>query len=277
MQRLIPRLMLAATLAFSFALSGSAQAHDYWLRLDSEAVIRPGTDAEIRMWVGDKLGRGEEDEYRASKAKSFVHISAAGTVDLKARARDGATPLITLPELPAGGHLVAMTRTYSHVTLPGWKFGTYLMAEEFSEVLAARKDAGATWSAGKERYSRYLKTLVQVGWAADAIYGSVLGQKYEIVLLNDPMALAAGGTLALRVLFEGKLAAGVRVVARSREHGSIDARTDSSGGVKFVLPARGEWLIRSVTMRSCSSCKRADWESFWASYHFIQFGASPAK
>jgi len=268
---LIARSFVALFVISSLAWAGPAQAHDYWLRLDSDLAVQPGTDVDVRMWVGDKLGRGEEDEYRARKVKSFVHLSASGSENLKGRTREGATPTISLSQLSPGGHLVAMTRGKNHITLPGWKFSTYLFAEGFKGVSEARKESGTTWSAGKERYSRYLKTLIQVGRPADSIYGTVLGQKYEIVLLNDPMAMVAGESLSVLVLFGGKPAQGMRVVAKSAEHDGAEGRTDPSGVVKLPLSGRGEWLIRSVHMRACDGCKKADWESFWAAYHFIQF------
>ncbi len=271
MLHVIPRLSLLFVFVVALSWSGPAQAHDYWMKADIGTAVQPGADLDVRMWVGDKLSRGEEEEHRPKKAKSFVHVTASGTVDLKGRTREGATPAIALQNLSAGGHMVALTRSSSHITLPGWKFSTYLLKEEFEAVVSARKASGTTWSDGKERYRRYLKTLIQVGKATDSVFGTVLGQKYEIILLADPMALGAGQSLPVRVEFDGRPAPGVRVVARSVEHKGSEGRTDSSGVVTLPLSGRGEWLIRSVQMRPCGGCKKADWESFWASYHFIQF------
>jgi uncharacterized GH25 family protein len=270
MQYSFPKLIGSLSLLLALSIATPAGAHDYWLSLDSSASIRAGTDAEIRMWLGDKIARAEEDDYSSKKAKQFLHVSAAGTTDLTKTAKNGAMPVTVLSELPEGGHLVAMIRAYSHITLPGWKFRRYLNHEDFDEVSGARKTAGDSWAEGRERYSRYMKTLVQVGTKKDPTFGAVLGQKYEIVPLEDPMAVPAGGSLGIQVLFEGTPAADVRVVARSVEFGNVEARTDASGQVRLTLEGRGEWLIRSVFMQACG-CDRADWESFWASYHFIQY------
>jgi uncharacterized GH25 family protein len=271
MLHVIPRFSLLLVFVVALSWGDPAQAHDYWMKPDITSAVQPGADLDVRMWLGDKLNRGEEEEHRPKKAKLFVHVTSAGTVDLKGRTREGATPLIALQNLSAGGHMVALTRSASHITLPGWKFSTYLLTEEFEDVVSARKASGATWSAGKERYRRYLKSLIQVGAATDSVFGSVLGQKYEIILLANPMTLGAGQSLPVRVEFDGQPAPGVRVVARSSEHKGSEGRTDSSGVAKLPLSGRGEWLIRSVQMRPCSGSEKADWESFWASYHFIQF------
>jgi len=271
MLHVIPRFSSLFLVVVALSWSNPVQAHDFWLKADVRGAVQPGADLDVRMWVGDKLSRGEEEAHRPKKAKAFVHVTAAETVDLKGRTREGATPVVALQSVSEGGHMVALTRTSSHVTLPGWKFSTYLLTEEFDEVVSARRASGTTWSEGKERYRRYLKALIQVGAARDSVFGTVLGQKYEIILLADPMALSAGQTLPVRVEFDGQPAPGVRVVARSPEHKGSEARTDSSGVVNLPLSGRGEWLIRSVQMRPCSGCKKADWESYWASYHFIQF------
>lgn len=271
MLQVIPRFSLLFVFVLALSWADPAEAHDYWMQADITTAVQVGADLDVRMWLGDKLSRGEEEEHRPKKVRSFVHVTAAGTVNLKGRTRKGATPVMALQNLSAGGHMVALTRSSSHITLPGWKFSTYLLTEEFEDVVSARKASGATWSAGKERYTRYLKTLIQVGKATDSVFGTVLGQKYEIILLADPMSLSAGQSLPVRVEFDGQPASGVRVVARSIEHQDSEGRTDSSGVVKLPLSGRGEWLVRSVQMRPCSGCEKADWESFWASYHFIQF------
>jgi uncharacterized GH25 family protein len=270
MRYTFPKLIGSFSFLLVLSFATPAGAHDYWLSLDSSEAVRAGGSAKIRMWVGDKLTRAEEDDYSSERGRQFLHVSAGETIDLRGTVKNGAIPVTTLSELPEGGHLVAMIRAYSLITLPAWKFRRYLKHEDFDEVSAARKAAGQSWSEGRERYSRYMKTLVQVGTKKDETFGAVLGQKYELVPLEDPMAVPAGGTLGVRVLFEGKPAADVRVVAMSAEFGSVEARTDASGQARLPLAGRGEWLIRSVYMEACG-CEQAEWESFWASYHFIQF------
>ena len=252
----------------------AADAHDYWLAADGSTDLMPGQDAVIRLWVGDDVTQPEEELYRQAKMWRFVHVAREGTTDLRKSAVDGAAPIVTLPELSPGGHLVAMDRSYSNITLPGWKFKTYLFVEGFAAASEARSAAGKSWAEGKERYSRYLKTFFAVGEArasdsaSKSVFGRVLGQRYELVPKTDPSRLKPGQSLTMQVLLERSPAAGVRVVAKSTKGEEIEGETDSHGLVQLTLPVAGDWVIRSVHMRPCSDCKRADWESLWAAYSF---------
>jgi len=255
-RRLLP-LLLVLTLLPAVAL-----AHDYWLESTRDGAIT------VRMWVGDAFHKGEEKAYSKHKAGSFVRVSAAGTVDLIGTAVHEATPILTFVPSAEGGHLVAMTRKLSKTTLPGWKFTSYLSHEKFDHVSEARSAAGTTWDEGREQYTRYLKTLVQVGDTRDEVYATVLDQKLEIVPLNDPSFLAAGDPLVIRVLFKGEPIEGIRAVARSKTKDEVDAITDVHGVARLVLPTTGVWNARAVYIRACAGCSDADWESFWASYQF---------
>lgn len=255
-------------------LPAMAVAHDYWLQPGAPtAAVGQGLD--IRMWVGDAFHKGEERAYKDKKAPSFVYVSAAGTVDLKPLAVDGAQPVVTVTPAAQGGHLVAMTRSASKITLPGWKFTTYLQHERFDHAAEARKAAGTTWDEATERYTRYLKTLVQVGEARDEVYGTVLGHRLEIVPLNDPTMVAPGEALVVRVIFEGTPLEGVRAVARSKGKDEVEQLTDGNGVARLILPAKGVWLARAVYMRECAGCSGAQWESFWAAYQFSNTTEEP--
>ncbi|MCP4870483.1 MAG: DUF4198 domain-containing protein [Proteobacteria bacterium] len=256
MRRFLPLLLVL------LLLPAAALAHDYWLEGTADGAIT------VRMWVGDSFHKGEEKAYSKRKAGSLVRVSAAGTVDLKPSVDNGVTPVVTFTPEGDGGHLVATTRTASKVSLPGWKFSTYLSHEKFDHVSAARKAAGTSWDEGRERYTRYLKTLVQVGTKGDEVYGTVLDHRFEIVPLNDPSFVSAGDPLVIRVLFEGKPQPGVRAVARSKSKEEVEAITDANGVARLVLPSADIWNARAVYIRACTGCDDADWESFWASYQF---------
>lgn len=257
----MPRSLLLLIAALSL-VPAAAVAHDYWLEGTSDGAIT------VRMWAGDSFHRGEEKAYSRKKAGSLVRVSAAGTVDLKPSVENKAVPVLTFTPSAEGGQLVAMTRTVSSVTLPGWKFATYLSHEKFNHVIAARKAAGTSWEEGRERYTRYLKTLVQIGTTTDEVYGTVLDHRFEIIPLNDPSFVAAGDPLVLRVQFEGKPIAGVRAVARSKTKDEVEAITDANGVARLVLPTVGVWNARAVSIRACEGCEDVEWESFWASYQF---------
>jgi hypothetical protein len=254
--------MLPLLLSLCLLVPAVASAHDYWLESTHDGAIT------VRMWVGDAFHKGEEKAYSKRKAGSFLRLSSAGRVDLKPEAAHGSTPVITFTPEGDGGHLVAMTRTVSRVTLPGWRFTGYLSHEKFEHVSAARKEAGTSWDEASERYTRYLKSLTQVGSRTDGVYATVLGHRLEIIPLNDPSFVPPGDPLVIRVLFDGEPIEGIRAVVRSKGQEELEVWTDSNGVARLVLPTADIWNARAVYIRACEGCDDADWESFWSSYQF---------
>ena len=62
MLHVIPRFSLLFFFVLPLTWSIPAQAHDYWMKADVGAAVEPGADLDVRMWIGDKLSRGEEEE-----------------------------------------------------------------------------------------------------------------------------------------------------------------------------------------------------------------------
>jgi uncharacterized GH25 family protein len=86
----------------------------------------------------------------------------------------------------------------------------------------------------------------------------------------DPYALAAGGELPVRLLYQDKPLAGALVVAFSKERPEekVTARSDAEGRVRLRLARPGIWLVKAVHMVEPSQEAGADWESLWASMTF---------
>ena len=87
---------------------------------------------------------------------------------------------------------------------------------------------------------------------------------------NNPYALAGGGDLPVRLLYEGKPLAGALVMAlqRGRPGAVASVRSDSKGRATLKLDRPGLWLIKAVHMIPAPADAGADWESFWASLTF---------
>lgn len=69
----------------------------------------------------------------------------------------------------------------------------------------------------RRTYAKYAKTLLRVGNGKGAakLYQKALGHRLEIVAEADPFSLRRGGTLPVRLLFDGKPLAGARIVTGS--------------------------------------------------------------
>ena len=105
-------------------------------------------------------------------------------------------------------------------------------------------------------------------------FDRALGFAFELVPEQNPYALAAGGTLPLRLLYKGRPFAGALVVAMPKAHpeAAVTARSDSQGRVRLELGESGVWMVKAVHMArlesAAAAAEHADWQSLWASLTF---------
>lgn len=266
-----PLRALASGLLAALLSSSSASAHDYWLEFSPQAPAA-GDRLALTLWVGEDFAAEAEKAMQRARTVALRQITALGELDLLAQADDGATPFLTVHLGGTGGYLFGVERDLARIELPPLKFNRYLRHEGLDRALVARKRAGERFQPARERYTRYLKSFVRVGDAVDGVSTRVLGHRLEIVPERDLAAVRPGDRVTLRLQFEGRPLAGVRVDAfaraSGRRAGGQAAVTDSDGRVVFTLDRAGPWLVRTVHMQRCTGCGDAEWESFWTSYSF---------
>jgi uncharacterized GH25 family protein len=181
---------------------------------------------------------------------------------LQAFAVDLATP---------GTHVLAYDSQPSTIVLPPADFLSYLQEEGLDHVAATRHAAGQDQTPGRERYQRFVKTLLRAGDQSDATFAGRAGQRLEVVPVTDPLVAGAGRRLAFAVLFEGRALAGASVRAwhrRGTEVVILKGQTGTDGQVAFDLPHAGPWMISVVHMIPLRDVPGLDWESSWASLTF---------
>ncbi len=245
------------------------RAHDYWLQADTffPAV---GAPVPVRLHVGEGLLSEKERPFQKKPTLAFRLLSARAPVNLAARAKEGDTPVARVTFPAAGTYLLAMERAPQRIEMEAKKFNAYLAEEGLDAALAQRRKLGEDKLPGRERYSRYLKALVQVG-KGDDVWKRAVGQRLEIVPLLDPFSVKKGGKLPVRILFDGKPLAGAKVFAHRRAGGKTATQsgvTSAKGEVTFELDGTGTWLVRLVHLRRATRDKGADWESFWGALTF---------
>jgi uncharacterized GH25 family protein len=199
----------------------------------------------------------------------------------------GETPVPGVPNTEPAGfesfqvpglYTIVYDSTRFPVTLDAVKFETYLKEEGLDTITAARAKQGKSATAAKEVFSRCAKALLAVGTGTEGATGAgfdhVFGQRLELVAEKNPYTLNGGGSLPVRLTYEGKPLAGTLIMALQRGRpDKIEARTDAKGRVTLKLDRPGFWLIKAVHMIPAPADAGADWESFWASLTF----ALPAR
>jgi uncharacterized GH25 family protein len=252
-------------------LAAGVLAHDYWMSPGS-FFLQVGGSTPVRLFVGDEFKREEERVLQKDQTSRFELVSPKGSIeDLLPAAQRDQSPIARPRFNIAGNYLLVMERTPQRIELAPDKFTAYLTEEGLNAILDQRQQAGESTRPGRERYSRYLKALFQVGDKYDKTYKRVMGQKLEILPESNPYELKPGQRLKVLVLFDGQPLIGTQVSAYNNADDVVHteiARTDIEGKVSFVINRTGDWLIRLVYMRRCLNCQDADWESFWGAYSF---------
>ncbi|HWO18408.1 MAG TPA: DUF4198 domain-containing protein [Kofleriaceae bacterium] len=264
------------TAAAILAVALRADAHDYWM-VPLELVVDGDREVTVSLFVGEDFLAEDAKRFERARFPRLAHLHTGQIDDLLGSAVEGAQPLLRLPIRGAGGHLVVADRSPSRIELEARKFERYLEHEGLRAVIAERARLGESNKPGRERYSRYLKTLIQLGPARDETYAASAGQRIEILPEANPVFVEPGATLPVLVRFEGQPLANAWVEAFSRNGADIRGAsytTDVAGRIRVAIDRRGVWLIRLVHMVRCAGCPDADWESFWTSYSFAS--ANPA-
>jgi uncharacterized GH25 family protein len=258
------------TTACFLRLAVPAWGHDYWLLPDHFFLANKGQTA-LHLHVGESLKSEFEQPFQKDRTARFQLDFAKGKKDLMSSARDGKKPWGPVAVRGAGTYLVSLERNPQFIKLAADKFTRYLTDEGLSGILEQRKQLGESKQAGRERYTRYLKCLLQAGDRRDSTHRRILGQKLEIVPRANPYRLKRNDPLRVRILFEGKPLAGVRVFAHQRagdQTHTQTAVTGKDGQASFKLDRAGSWLIRLVHMRRRADRTEADWDSFWGALTF---------
>ena len=251
-----------------------AYPHDIWLSPDW-FILSKGDTLIVRQLAGSEFEIEVELELLRRMTPRFELITPNGSVDLLSELPDFKTRPVVKPVLKRkldfeGLALITMGHAFIHTEFSIEKFLEYLEHEEFK--MEKFQDRIGRKPTQTERYARTLKCLVQVGDVAEGdLHKKVVGQKLEILLLQNPYRLDAGDDLEVQVLFDGKPLRdqlvrafngdGMRLVSKSK------ARTNARGIARFNLGKEGFWLIRLVYLMPCPD-PDVDWESYWTSYSF---------
>jgi uncharacterized GH25 family protein/Cu/Ag efflux protein CusF len=260
--------------ALLFAGTG-LRAHECWLQ---PSTFAPAVGAEVKLAI--KVGmqfQGEAKPFSPARVQSLRSFSLAGSKDLHPPL-DGELAFATTFASP-GTQVIAYDSPDSLITLESGKFQNYLREEGLDAIITQRETAGEATRPGRERYRRCVKSILQVGGKADAGYAVRTGQRLELVPLNDPAAVPAGGTIRFLLLLEGQPLTGslVRAWHRTGDHlTTLDARSDAKGVATFALPAAGEWMLSTVHMQRTQGDSAADWESLWGNLTFALAVPPPA-
>lgn len=259
-QRVLILVLLLLTTA------GTLGAHDLFLKLDSY-FVEPGARVVVRVLNGTFTQ--SDAAVARDRIRDLALVTPAGVtrLDTGAWVARGDTSVLTLSTGSSGTYVIGASLRPRELRLEAKEFNAYLAHDGLPDVLAARRQAGELNRPARERYSKHVKAIVQVGDRRTDDYQTALEHPAELIPLDNPYALRPAGTLRVRAVVEGMpvpnqlVTAGGPVAPRS-------VRTDSLGVVRVRVPARGTWYVKFIHMRRYPSDSSIDYESKWATLTF---------
>lgn len=152
-------------------------------------------------------------------------------------------------------------------------FNEYLEHEGLEGTIADRKKAGITNNGAKERYSKHVKALLQVGENTSIDFMKPLGYPIEFVPLNNPFEITLGDRVAFKLLRNGKPLANHTVhystsVPGQDAHENENSVKSNANGMVSILPtSKGKWYVATIHMEKKEG-DAVDYESNWATLTF---------
>lgn len=259
-----PRVLPAVLLLL--ATSGSLAAHDLFLKLDAY-LVSPGTALIVRVLNG--TFSTSEGGVARDRVRDITLLTATGVRRLDTTewvvGRD--TSILTVSTGASGTYVLGVSLSPREIRLDAKDFNDYLAHDGLPDVLAARRRSGELDRPARERYSKHVKALVQVGDRRTPAFQTALGYPAELIPLDNPYALGAGGIFRVRALVDGR-PVGNQLVILGGRRSQHSARTDGAGVAHFRVARGGVWYVKFIHMRPAAGDSTIDYESKWATLTF---------
>lgn len=254
------------TLIFAAA---TLSAHDLYL-MPEKFVVAAGTPLRVVFQNGDEFPEASSPT-KPERLRNTRAIGKGGKAEFENITAEAKRTVATV-RVPAAGTAILTANTIPNfIELDAVKFLSYLEHENLTNAVQWRAAHGEGNKPGRERYSKYVKSLLRVG-PADDFYKEKTGLTIEIIPESDPYGLRPGQMLPVQVLFRGQPAVDIAVESASlvqgKAHMETIGRTDKNGRISIPVKATGPHRLHAIVMERCAEPKAADWESFWASLTF---------
>jgi uncharacterized GH25 family protein len=271
------RSMKTRWVALAFLVAAPLRAHDMFLVVEDHD-LPAGTEVAVALYNGtfDK----SENAIDRDRMIDVTVIDGAGEVGHPTadQWRDGDdSSILSFSTQGAGTYVVGVSTRPRMIELSADDFNKYLEHDGVLDVLAARDSEGILDRPANERYSKHVKTILQVGGEATETYSTFLGYPIEIVPQANPAALRPGDTLRVLVMADGAPVVKQLVYAsydgyHSRDDSgghqeAFNTRTDERGVAEIEISRSGRWYVRLIRMLPVDE-QGVDYESNWATLTF---------
>lgn len=258
-------------LLFSLVLLVPVLGHDLFLKLDN-FFVAGGDKITIKILNGSF--QTSEGAVNFARLKDVSVISPKGLRTNPVETdftKDDKTSFLNLQPNEEGNYLVGLSTMPREIDLKAKDFNEYLTEDGIPDTLAERKSGKELSKDVRERYSKHVKIIFQVGGKLSENYKTALGYPVEIVPVTNPYSLKKGGFFEFQCLKDGKPLTNQFVMSGRDENGKLvigkNVRTDKNGIAKIKLDGSGKWYVKFINMTRLND-PQINYESKWATLTF---------
>ncbi|MGH7711345.1 MAG: DUF4198 domain-containing protein [Gemmatimonadaceae bacterium] len=254
-------------------------AHDFWIVPNAFAVAVGGT-IEIRGQTGTKFPKSTSAVAPERVAEARVVGASEDERISDLSVKDSSLILRHKPSTP-GQRIVAVALVARTSRTTPANLKRYIALEGNTELAERYEREGAYPKADSvtQRAAKYAKTIVEIGRGGPRAFARSVGHALEFVPVNDPSALHAGDSLAVRLVFRGQPVAGAHLHAGAApsptaaqdggtEMKDISVVTGADGVAKIPLERPGLWNVRTLYAAPVAGGTSTEWEVAFATLVF---------
>jgi hypothetical protein len=250
-------------------IASRANAQEDYILLPENFMLHKGEKLDLHLITANQFVKQDELNYDASQTAKFTLYAGSKKVDLTTAAKAGANPIISMP-LENGLNIISMVRKSVLNDIESDDFLKILDDENLTQY--SEKAKNSSKDSFRERYTWYMKTLVEAEKNSGNNFDKPLNEDYEIVLRDNPYKGNYGDDVIAQVRLKGKPVVNVSVTLyiKTANGNNIFAQklsTDKQGLIYFKLTREGIYLLRSLYMEP-SKDKSADYDTWVTTYSF---------
>lgn len=261
------RIYLSFAVLASFILLASA-VHDYFL-LPENFYLKKGENLSLHLLEGEQFVKKTEVGFQPKDITRLFLYEGKHMYDLKKFPRDSTFNTLNYPLENDGQALISMVSGVEHNNVSRDSYADFLTALGYDKLANDVKN-GRKFRI-REKYTRYMKTLISIENHDGDDYKKVLKEDYEIVLKDNPYKKRYGEDFVAQVFFKGQPVKNEAVSLYIRSLGgkvyNQNYVTDKKGEITITMSREGIYLLRCIHVEP-SKDTDADYQSWWATYTF---------
>lgn len=251
-----------------FLMAFKASAQDYIL-LPENFFLHKGDNLDLHLISANQFIKQDEIRYETANAAKFLLMAGKKRTDLAPMAKDTATPIVSVKLENDGLNMIELVRKTITDEIERDDFLKILDDEGLTKD--AEKARNGSKDSFREKYTWYIKSLIEVDKNSDNNFEKPLKDEFEIVLKDNPYKGSYGDDIIAQIIFRDRplVNANVQLYVKTA-NGSIFAEklsSDRQGQVYFKLSREGIYLLRTMHIEA-SKDKSADFDTWLSTYSF---------